>query len=246
MNTLKAASIAVAMVALPQVALSNSLGSYEAVNDPYVIFGSVDGQLQTGNSISISYNASSATSTGNATNENNIIVDGGSTVNNYDALTEDASNAIAFVQDGTVGIRANGAYSLVLQMPMAKVGTSCVPVFSASTASASVSAYMGIVLWDGSTTVESYISDNKTGTTSSANVTVDCSGATSAPFIDSTGTITFAITPDGTTEYGLELDIGFEVDGSFTTDGSSATPFGDNGEPVADTYTLGLVMTASL
>ena len=241
MNKLKVLGALVAMVAVPQVALSNNLGSYVATNSTYVIFGTVDSQLQSGNSLTISYNADQSTSTGNTTNANNIVVDGGG----YDPLNEDASNAIAFVQDGTVGIRANGDYSLVLTMPLAKVGSACVPVFDAATASASVSAYMGITLTDGGTTVESFVSDDKTATPSSGNVTVDCSGATSAPFIDDTGTITFAVTPDGTTEYSLELDIGFEVDGSFTTNGSAATTFGDNGEPVADTYTLALVLTAS-
>ena len=239
MRNLTKLGLGALLMALPAIAQGNNLGSYSATNEAYVIFGTVDSQLSGSNSLAISYSASDSTTTGNTTNANNIQVDGSA----YDPLDVDPTNAIAFVQDGAVGIRANGEFSLTLQMPLAKVGSACVPIFTAGTADASVSAYLGIALIDGSTTVESYVADNK-AETMSTNVTTDCSTVDSDN-IAQNGTITFDVTPDGTTEYSIVFDIGFEIDGSFTTDGSSASTFGDNGEPVADVYTLALTMTAS-
>ena len=240
MKLLRNLFAATALLAAPGISAANTLGTYAATNSKYVILGTVSSALTTGNSLTIAY--SSAADIGNDTAINRILTasDGA-----YTALDID-SDSINFVQDGTVGLRANGAFSLTLTMPMAKVGSSCIPVFDATTSEASVSAFMQVELAEtGGSTIANYtVDDQAEGSTS--GVVASCTGAADGNgYVDPAGTLVISVTPTRTTVYSLAIDIGFETGGSFTTNGTAASTFGDNGEPVADTYTLGLQLTAA-
>ena len=134
MKLLRNLFAAAALLAAPGIAAANTLGTYQATNSKYVILGTVSDSLTTGNTLTIAYTAAGALDNNTAINRILTASDGA-----YTALDID-SDSINFVQDGTVGLRANGAFSLTLTMPMAKVGTSCIPVFDAATSAASVSA----------------------------------------------------------------------------------------------------------
>ena len=238
MKLLRNLFAAAALLAAPGIAAANNLGTYVAENSKYVILGSVSSSLTGGNTLDIAY--STATPTGNNTAINRILTASGS---DYSALDIDPLDSIAFVQDGTVGLRANGSFSLTLTMPMAKVGSSCVPVFK-GTSDASVSAFLQVEFLDGATSLETYSVNDKAVT--AGNWVASCDSADSSNnFVDPSGTLVLAVSPDKTTEYSLRIDIGFETGGSFETDGDNAEQFGDNGEPIADVYTFGLQLTAS-
>lgn len=233
---------AAALLAAPGISAANTLGTYAATNSKYVILGTVSSELTTGNTLTVAYSA--ATDLNNDTTVNRIVASDGS---NYSAHSDD-DDSIAFVDGGVVGLRANGAFTLTLTLPMAKIGSSsCIPVFDAAVSDASVSAYMTVVLSEaGGSTIESYAVDDKTSTGTSSSLVASCAAADSSNgFIDPAGTLVMSVSPTKTTEYSLAIDIGFETGGSFTTSGSAATTFGDNGEPVADTYTLSLQLTAA-
>ena len=232
---------AAALLAAPGIAAANTLGTYQATNSKYVILGSVSSALTSGNTLTIAYTAADALDNNTAINRILTASEG-----SYSALDIDA-DSISFVQDGTVGLRANGAFSLTLTMPMAKVGTSCIPVFDATTSEASVSAFMQVVLAEtGGSTISTFTVDDQGASENTSTLVAACTGANSDNgYVDPAGTLVMSVTPTRTTVYSLAIDIGFETGGSFTTNGTSATTFGDNGEPVADTYTLGLQLTAA-
>ena len=240
MKLLRNLFAAAALLAAPGIAAANTLGTYKATNSKYVILGSVSSSLTTGNTLTIAYTAAGALDNNTAINRILTASEGA-----YTALDIDA-DSINFVQDGTVGLRANGDFSLTLTMPMAQVGSSCIPVFDATTSEASVSAFMQVELAEtGGSTIANYTVDDQ-DEISASGVVASCTGAAdSNGYVDPAGTLVIAVTPTRTTVYSLAIDIGFETGGSFTTDGSSAATFGDNGEPVADTYTLGLQLTAA-
>lgn len=243
MKLLRNLFAATALLAAPGISAANTLGTYQATNSKYVILGSVSSALTTGNTLEIAYSAADALD--NNTAINRILTASSQTGKVYSQHTDD-DDSIAFVEGGTVGLRANGAFSLTLTLPMAKVGSSCIPVFDAATSEASVSAYVEVVLAEtGGSTIANYtVDDQEEGSTS--GVVASCTGAADGNgYVDPAGTLVISVTPTRTTVYSLAIDIGFETGGSITTNGTSATEFGDNGEPVADVYTLGLQLTAA-
>ena len=244
MKLLRNLFAAAALLAAPGISAANTLGTYKATNSKYVILGSVSSALTTGNTLEIAYSAADALD--NNTAINRILTASSQTDKVYSQHTDD-DDSIAFVDGGTVGLRANGAFSLTLTLPMAKVGSCCIPVFDAATSEASVSAYMEVVLAEtGGSTVANYkVNDRQLEGTQSGVVASCTNAADGNGHVDPAGTLVISVTPTRTTVYSLAIDIGFETGGSFTTDGSTADTFGDNGEPVADTYTLGLQLTAA-
>lgn len=206
-----------------------SNGCFEATHPAYVILGTVTDLDDV--ATTILYNTQSgggldsATETSNNVGSSNNFMDGDNT-------------AISFVDNGTIGIRANAPFTLTLTVPVISTGSACVPAFKAQTQTGiGVTADFRLsVVDDSSTEVASYaVSDAGTASGSVASLACPAAGV-------SNGTFTIALSPTVTTEYTLAFDIGFEIDGAKDT---SLTAVGADGEPAADTYEMTLGLSAS-
>lgn len=210
-------------------------GCFEATHPAYVILGTVTNLDDVATTILYSTQSGAGLDSSDET-ANNV-----STSSNT-FMTNDAT-AIAFVNNGTIGLRANSTFTLTLTVPVIGNGTSCTPAFAAQTQTdIGVTANFSLSLVDdGGSEVAAYsVSDG--ATSDSGAVVAQLSCPSSAGVGD--GTITISLSPTVTTEYTLSFDIGFEIDGA--TDGALAE-VGADGEPAADTYemTLGLSASAS-
>ena len=228
--------------------IGSSNGCYEATHPAYIIFGNTSGLGDLAKTI--------------AYKGGGLDVDQDSAGTNVDVngtgmtLLSGTSNAIAFVQDGTLGLRANAASTFTVTVPMLSDGSSnCTPVF-ASDGTNSSQTNVGVVA---NFTITMTSDDDDSG--QGPLYSISASGGT--PMADETGidvtcpaagigagTIEFTLTPTSTTEYVVEFDIGFETDGSKGAWSSSASEFetvGADGEPAADVYemTLGVAVATT-
>ena len=228
--------------------IGSSNGCYEATHPAYIIFGNTSGLGDLAKTI--------------AYKGGGLDVDQDTAGTNVDlngtgmTLLSGTSNAIAFVQDGTLGLRANAASTFTVTVPMLSDGTRCTPAFAANGLGSrqidgSDVPLVGVVanfniqitsdVTDGisSPNVEYTIAASGGGLlTDETGVEVDCPSSAGV----NQGSIKFDLNPTQTTEYVVEFDIGFETDGSkgATYEGSNFVTVGADGEPAADIYELTL------
>lgn len=225
-------------------------GCYEATHPAYIIFGATDGLSNVAKTIA--YKGGTLSAPGSA-GESNV------DVNSSGTLLSGSTNAIAFVQDATLDLRANAASTVTISVPMLSDGsTNCTPAFGADGSGSSQLNNVGVVA-NFTITITADDSDSNSpstiytisasgGSVMSESTGIDVSCPASAGV--GTGTIEFALDPDSTTEYEVEFDIGFETDGSKGAWSSSSNEFetvGADGEPAADVYemTLGVAVATT-
>lgn len=234
-------------MALAQCAgLDNSSGCYKAIHESYVILGTTTNLANV--TEVIDYRVDTGLGLGAANTEDINALSTSQEADGYTAMSSDA-DAISFVSNGTIGLRANDSFDLLFTVPMLKAGsTSCVPVFSAENQSdVGVTANFTISVFDiGEVTpIASYSVDNSfagVGTPSTiGTVDVTCPSSTLGA-----GTIKISVVTSETLEMEIGVDIGFEIDGSKSVSGSSFVAVGADGEPAADTYELELGLSASI
>ena len=219
-------------------------GCYEATNPAYVVFGQTSGLTDLAKMIAYKGDGLDASQD---TAETNVDLTGTGMT-----LLAGSTNAIAFVQDGTLGLRANAASTLTVSVPMlSDGGSNCTPAFAPDGTDSSQIGTVGVVAnfsiaitaddSDSNSPSTIYTISASGGSVMSESTGIDVSCPASAGV--GTGTIEFALDPDSTTEYDVEFDIGFETDGSKGAWSSSSGTFetvGADGEPAADVYELTL------
>ena len=210
-----------------QAASASPVLNLSAQADAYAIFGAVSANLGS-NSQTLSYVASTGSLGGDATSNNTDITG---------VTHPNDSGSLLFVNDGTIGIRANnGDSSFKLEMPMLSTGFECVPAFmKADEPSRGVTAYVDIRVQSLSGTVAQYTINNSLsgiGTALVSNTTVTCPSSGLG-----TGALIFPLPSVYTDEYSAIIDIGYEIDGArvvssgqFVTDGADGEPFSGNYE----------------
>lgn len=216
-------------------------GCYEAKHSAYVILGA------TGNLASsakeIEYTTSSGGGLGGDTTGNNNIDGARNGRLELDGIP--VPNAIKFVQDGTVGVRANAPFTLTIAVPAIGTTVGCTPAFVAQDSgngSVGVSSNFTLTVTDVVTAsaVASYsLANAETSDAESVATSFACTGFTDGV---GTGTFTVELSPSVTTEYTLGFDIGFEIDGARD---AGLDQVGADGEPAADTYDMTLNLSAS-
>lgn len=215
-------AIIVVGLSAAQTASTSPVLSLSAQGDAYAIFGSVSANLSS-NSETLSYLANSGSLGGNTTS-NNIDIGGVTHPNDPGSLL--------FVDDGTIGIRANnGNSSFKLEMPMLSTGFDCVPAFmKADEPSRGVTAFVDVRVQSSAGIVAQYAINNSLsgiGTAQNSNTTVTCPSSGLG-----VGALVFPLPSLFTDEYSAIIDIGYEIDGArivssgqFVTDGADGEPF---------------------
>lgn len=221
----------IAVLLAAQTASATPVLNLSAQSDAYAIFGAVSANLGS-NSQTLNYVANSGSLGGDVTS-NNADIAGVTHPNDPGSLL--------FVNDGTIGIRANnGDSSFKLEMPMLSTGFECVPAFmKADEPSRGVTAYVDVRVQSLSGTVAQYSINNSLsgiGTALVSNTTVTCPSSGLGM-----GALIFPLPSTYTDEYSAIIDIGYEIDGArvvssgqFVTDGADGEPFSGNYE-----FTLG-------
>lgn len=218
-------AIIVGLSAAPTASTSPVL-SLSAQGDAYAIFGSVSANLSS-NSETLNYLANSGSLGGNTTS-NNKDISGVSHPNDPGSLL--------FVDDGTIGIRANnGNSSFKLEMPMLSTGFDCVPAFmKADEPSRGVTAFVDVRVQSSAGIVAQYAINNSfsgIGTAQNSNTTVTCPSSGLG-----VGALVFPLPSAFTDEYSAIIDIGYEIDGARIVSSGQFVADGADGEPFSGDY----------
>jgi len=189
----------------------------------------------------IAYNVASGLGLNSADATANNVATSSSVSGSEYTLLSGTANAIKFLENGTVGIRANDKFTLTLSVPVISDGTDCTPAFKAAAQTGvGVTANFSVTISDGTNNVASYAVANggKEGDAVATAAALNCptQGVSDA-------TLVFTMDPTVTTEYTMSVTIGFERDGSKDT---SFAVVGTDGEPAADVYEMTLGLQAAV